>query len=775
MCGWQRGGRRMRQTRLTVYENIRPFEFRELRSACALQPRLAAALIELRSSCALEYQILGGIELRLAGALRIPHMKSSFLSLSKFGFSAQNLLSPLSPTGTMPYIIPHVRNLEDSAPRMLIGHRLLPEMHPLRRFEEQKRLVYDRDYAYMCLVGIIPPKEQGGRRPERRLPPAPLPPGSRASKFLRKLLPSDPPASGLPSPRSPGTIFRRNAAAGSPKNLVVPVTQEPSAATWNRVFGRIPPRVLKAIPESINNITMIPHSSNEDDLCLVPLGSENAIPTVRGIIEEYHEEREYEQTEQTSLKEKRTPVYLSPKLAQYTAEAIRKSNLKNHPVSSSARLPPKAHQLLGSPQPTNNNSDSTHVEHVEQTPLHTKGNPTTSLRHSASFRVASLLTPTKARKSSTSSLAQSKVVQHTSSSSHHTTFSHKHTATSSSSSPLKHSSFLSTVSSRNKMSAQPSPTKQATAGAPSNKSLSESSKSPVKSHASPKKEDFSLKRALSNAFTPRHEDVPPPLPKKDTPPPANDKPAHLRMSANIVDVRGPFDAYSGNGFAATVEDAEDEAPTNKSRETITVAFGDECSPVKQVKSGVVKMAHAAYSPFIGQKAVFEADPEIVQKIQQEFATPPMNYGLFHSPEVEKKSPKSAQKAMTPRYIAGGLLEGGLLPATTYQPPPPKISEKIKPQSETYSPSMYSVATGNDVFNVSLQSSFSGLLFFVFAPLSSTCLDLHLLVLLPYRPSYLLLLYAFLSSYLRLLLPFSLCSFLYPAASPSHSPPRKHGH
>jgi hypothetical protein len=208
MCGWQRGSRRMRQTRLTVYENIRPFEFRELRSACALQPRLAAALIELRSSCALEYQILGGIELRLAGALRIPHMKSSFLSLSKFGFSAQNLLSPLSPTGTMPYIIPHVRNLEDSAPRMLIGHRLLPEMHPLRRFEEQKRLVYDRDYAYMCLVGIIPPKEQGGRRPERRLPPAPLPPGSRASKFLRKLLPSDPPASGPPSPRSPGTIFR---------------------------------------------------------------------------------------------------------------------------------------------------------------------------------------------------------------------------------------------------------------------------------------------------------------------------------------------------------------------------------------------------------------------------------------------------------------------------------------------------------------------------------------------------------------------------------------
>ncbi|KAI4734597.1 hypothetical protein E4T50_14876 [Aureobasidium sp. EXF-12298] len=595
----------------------------------------------------------------------------------------------------MPYIIPHVRDLEDSAPRMLVGHRLLPEMHPLRRFEEQKR-----DYAYMCLVGIIPPKEQGGRRPERRLPPVPLPPGSRASKVLRKLLPSGLPASGPPSPRSPRNIFRRNAAAGSPKNPVVPVTQEPSAATWNRVFGRIPPRVLKTIPESINNIKMIPHNSNEDDLCLVPLGSENAIPTVRGIIEEYHEEREYEQTEQTSLKEKRTPVYLSPKLAQYTAEAIRKSNLKNHPVSSSARLPPKAHQLLGSPRPTNNNSDSTHVEHVEQSPLHTKGNPTTSLRHSASFRVASLLTPTKARKSSTSSLAQSKVVRHTSSSSHHTTSSHKHTATYSSSSPLKHSSFLSTISSRNKMSAQPSPTKQATAGAPSNKSPSDASASPTKSYASPKKEDSSLKRALSNAFTPRRmrEDVPPPPPKKDTPPRAHDKPAHLRMSANIIDVRGPSDAYSGNGFAATVEDAEDEAPTNKSRETITVAFGDECSPVKSVKSGVVKMTHAAYSPFIGQKAVFEADPEVVQKIQQEFATPPMDYGLFHSVEVEKKSPKSAQKASTPRYIAGGLLEGGLLPATTYQPPPPKISEKIKPQSEIYSPSMYSVATGNDVFN-----------------------------------------------------------------------------
>jgi hypothetical protein len=115
----------------------------------------------------------------------------------------------------------------------------------------------------------------------------------------------------------------------------------------------------------------------------------------------------------------------------------------------------------------------------------------------------------------------------------------------------------------------------------------------------------------------------------------------------------------------------------------------------------VKMTHPPYSPFVGQKAVFEADPQNVKEIQEEFKSPPMDYALFHSPHLgKKKSPKTVQQAITPRYIAGGLLEGGLLPPTTYQPPP-QTSEKVKPKKEViYSPSMYSVATGNDVFNVS---------------------------------------------------------------------------
>jgi hypothetical protein len=651
---------------------------------------------------------------------------------------------------------------------MLIGHRLLPEMHPIRRFEEHKRLVYARDYAYMCLVGIIPAKEKGGRRPDRRLPRAPLPPGSRARKVLRKPLPPDfpapPPGAGPASPRSPRNIFRRNSAAGSPlgkpKNLVVPVTQGPSDATWKRVFGRIPPRVLNTIPESINNITMIPHASNEVGLTLVPLGSENAVPTVRGIIEDYYEEQEYEQTEQTSIREKRTPVYMSPEQAEYTAEAIRKTNMNHSTGLSIGRLPPKAKQLLGSPQPTNNNSDWSHVntvehtesveqaqtvkhvDHVDPSPLHSKGTSTNSLRHSASLKLASLLTPTKARKPITSSSAHSKVVNRTSLSLQPTTFLHKHTATPSSSfSPLKHSSTLHSTSKRNRMSAQPSPTKQAAAGALSNESNSESSKSPVKSTASPKKEDFSLKRALSNVLAPKREEVPPPLPKKDTPPPATDM---LRMSANIVDVGGPSDAYSGHGFSAATEE---KAASVKSRETITVAFGDECSPVKEVKSGIVKMTHPPYSPFVGQKAVFEADPQNVKEIQEEFKSPPMDYALFHSPHLgKKKSPKSVQQAITPRYIAGGLLEGGLLPPTTYQPPP-QTSDKVKPKKEVvYSPSMYSVATGNDVFNVSFI-----LLLFCFLPSLALRLGLHLPVFCafasstPSSPLRLCLFYTFTSS------------------------------
>ena len=59
-------------------------ELSKLRLAGALiELRLAGALIELRSVCALELQLLGGPELRLTGALRILHLKSSCLSLSR--------------------------------------------------------------------------------------------------------------------------------------------------------------------------------------------------------------------------------------------------------------------------------------------------------------------------------------------------------------------------------------------------------------------------------------------------------------------------------------------------------------------------------------------------------------------------------------------------------------------------------------------------------------------------------------------------------------------
>ncbi|CAD0086219.1 unnamed protein product [Aureobasidium vineae] len=563
----------------------------------------------------------------------------------------------------MPYNIPHVRDLNPRPPRMLIGIRVLKEDNPLRRWEEEKRLTWARDYAYMRLVGMISDSEPSRGRPARRLPRAPLPPGTRARKVLRKPLPLE-----LPAPPAPPTAPGPSTPRPQRHQPIIPATTEPFDATWKRVFGRIPPRVLASIPEDTNKISMAPRTTTDDDLCLVPPGSENAIPTVRGIIEEYYEEQEYEQT---SVKEKRTPVYLSPKEAQFTAMAIRRSNV-NRPLDVSAvRLPPKAKQLLGSPQPVNNNSDWHHSKSVEQSPLHSKSNSVNSLRHSASSRLSSLLTPTKARKSSTSSLAHNKVVKHASSSSHHTAISHsRKTTTSSSSSPSN--TLIPVLLSAHTTTCPLNlpPPRQAAAGALSNKSPSESSVSPTKSTASPKKEDFCLKRALSNLT---------PSVCKDTPPPTTDK----KVSFNIIDVNERSDAYSGNGFAAAIDD--EDKPNNKSREIITVAFGDdECSPIRAVKSGVVKMTHQPYSPFVGQKAVFEADPKLVKEIDEEF-----------HPQLEKHSPKSAEKAKTPRYIAGGLLEGGLLPATTYQPP--KVGEKSKAKTEIYSPSLYSVANGHDVF------------------------------------------------------------------------------
>ncbi|KAG9637850.1 hypothetical protein KCU95_g13982, partial [Aureobasidium melanogenum] len=610
----------------------------------------------------------------------------------------------------MPYIIPHVNDLNPRPPRMLIGHRVLPETNPLRRFEEHKRETWARDYSYMCLVGFIPAKEASEGRPDRCLPPAPLPPGSRARKLLGKPLPLELPAppsppGPAPSPRPPEHVLRRNLIAASPlgrsKKPVVPVTTESGDAPWKRVFGRIPPRVLATIPENINNITMAPRPATDEDLCLVPQGSENAVPTVRGIIEEYYEDKEYQQSnvqeKETPLKEKRTPVYLSPEQAQYTAEAIRRSNVNSTVRPTAVRLPPKAKQVLGSPQLINNNSEWHLSNSVQQSPLHSKGNSVNSLRHGASSKVASLLTPTKARKPSTSSLAHSKVVKRTSLSSYHTIISHPHTHknTDLSFSPIKHSSILSSIS----MSAHASPTKQAVAGASSDKGSAKSPVSPNKPTTSPKKEVSAIKRTMSTLLTPKRarEDVPPPPPKKDTPPPVTDKPIHLKMSSNIIDVGRPSDAYSGNGFAATAESTDDEKQLIKSRETITVAFGDDCSPVKEVKSGVVKMTHQPYSPFVGQKATFEADPKLVKEIDEEFQSPPMDSTLFHSPQLGKKvSPKSAEKTKTPRYIAGGLLEGGLLPATTYQPPP-EIGEQVRPKTEIYSPSIYSVTNGHDVF------------------------------------------------------------------------------
>ncbi|KAK6008206.1 hypothetical protein QM012_000109 [Aureobasidium pullulans] len=612
----------------------------------------------------------------------------------------------------MSYIIPHVNDLNPRPPRMLVGHRVLPETTPLRRFEEHKRIVWARDYAYLCLVGIIPAKEPSKGRPDRRLPRAPLPPGSRARKLLRKPLPLELPAppsppGPSPSPRPPKHVLRRNPHAasllGRSKKPVVPVTTELSDATWKRVFGRIPPRVLASIPEDINNVTMAPRTTTDDDLRLVPQGSENAVPTVRGIIEEYYEDKEYEQTSverETPLKEKRTPVYLSPEQAQYTAEAIRRSKVNSAGRPSAVRLPPKAKQVLDSPQPIDNNSEWHNSNNVQQSPLHKKCNSVNSLRHSASSKVASLLTPTKARNPSTSSLARNKVVKHTSSSSHHTNLSHTHqNIKPSSSSPLKHSSFLSSIGARNSMSAQGSPIKQAAAGASSDKGSAKSPVSPNKPAASPKKEGSSLKRAMSTLITPKRatEDVPPPPPKKDTPPPVNEKTTDPKTFSNIIDVGRPSDAYSGNGFAAAVDD---EAKSTKSRETITVTFGDGRSPIKEVKSGVVKMTHQPYSPFVGQKATFEADPKLVKEIDEEFQSPPLSNSLFHSPKVDKKvSPKSAEKAKTPRYVADGLLEGGLLPPTAYQPPP-ESGEQVKSKAEIYSPSMYSVTNGYDVFRES---------------------------------------------------------------------------
>ncbi|KAI5249370.1 hypothetical protein E4T43_00933 [Aureobasidium subglaciale] len=611
--------------------------------------------------------------------------------------------------------IPNVRDLNAQPPPLSAAIRRLRTNHPARRQAELKRKTYSRDHALLCLVGIIPAKSASSRRPDRQLPRAPLPPfrpRSRARVFPLPLPtpPLTPPASfrsTMPAASGPSLprltappILRAAPTAVTPsgrvKKAVVSVTTDRvgDRVLQRRLLKHKPARVLSVVnEESINHIKMARSNDTDNDLCLVPPGSENAVPTVRGIIEEYYEEKEHEQS---GGNDKRTPVYLSPKLAHSKLKTVHKTNADPIVDSSVVRVPPKAQQLLGSPQ--HNNSDWRRFGRVDRSPLHSKSASVNKSRHTTSSKVVSLLTPSKLRKISTSALPHSQI--HTSSSSQHTSISR---AQNEFTSPLKHSTTLYPTTTRSNMSAQSPPDKQTVAGASPSKSPVKPIPSPAHSGASlprsvvsPKKEDFSLKRAFST-LTPKRlrQDRPPTPPRKDTPPPQGESSAELRPSANITDVGRAFDAYSGNAFASA---PEDDKASIKSTGTITIAIGDECGPVQEVKAGVLRFTHQPHSMFKGQQAVFDADPEIVRQIDEEFQSPPLPASLFRTPRSDKGAFESADKSVankTPRYIEGGLLEGGLLPATTYQPP----SSREEKTQAIYSPSLYSVQDGHDVFRV----------------------------------------------------------------------------
>ncbi|THY09757.1 hypothetical protein D6D02_06686 [Aureobasidium pullulans] len=605
----------------------------------------------------------------------------------------------------MPYII-QAGDLEPHPPRLPSSILRLPKTHPVRRFEEHK--------------GLVPPKEACRSRPDRRLPPAPLPLEHPPAVCARQLSPPPLSPSAPPPPGPPAQPSAVSSALGPlPPSLDIPelrpaplviipsgravkrvvkVTAEPSDTAWKRVFGDKPRRVLAAIPETRNNIPMARPTPTGNDLCLVPAGSENAVPTTRGIIEEYQEEKDYEKT---GNDDERTPVYLSPKPAGSAVKTARVSNANNPTDDSSVpRVPPKAKQLLGSPT---HNSDwyfGRNGQSPHHSQSHPPGNSVNSLRHSASSKVVNFLTPTKNKKSSTCST-------------HPHADMVKNPAPAGmrpnqvqGPSPLKQSFGHSPISARN-MPAQFSPEKQAVAGAspirnPRKSDVStgmSNAFSPHKSIASPKKSivspkgDFSIKRALSNALTPKHKrDKGPPVPEKDTPPDS-------RLSANITDFNcRPSDAYSGNAFAAAIDD-DNEEPRNESpqsSETILVCMSDECSPIKVVPSGVARLHHKPHSIFKGEAGIMEVEPELFRQIEEEFQTPPIPTNLIYSPATDRgtweSNKSSTEEDDAPDYSMEGLLPGGLLPATTYQPP--EIEEKRKAKPCIYSPSIYS---NNDVF------------------------------------------------------------------------------
>jgi hypothetical protein len=447
--------------------------------------------------------------------------------------------------------------------------------------------------------------------------------------------------------------------------------------------------------------TMAPPDTIMDDMCLVPPGSENAVPTVRGIIEEYYEEKEFDVA---GWSDERTPVY-----------SAKPTGTSKTATSTALRLPPKAKQLLGSPKLSTN---LRLFNKLEPSPLHSKRQSVSSIRRSASSRISGLITPSKSGKAPSASLSLFDNAAHGPAFSQPTTLLSAHHVQTPS--PLKSSSILSSTHTHDTMSSQKqSPDKQAAPGAalgdsPFKKTANRvsSQKSPTKSSTSPKKGDFSLKRAMSNALTPklkRTERGPTP-PEKDTPP-------DLRLSANITDVASrPFDAYSGHAFATVgARDEHDAQETAKINNKITVAIRDMSSPIQHVKSHIVDVVHGPFSMYKGQEATFETDAENLRKIQEEFNSPPLPTSMIYTPRAEfaaevKQDDFDENKV---DYDTTGLLPGGRLPATVYQPAPQgQIKKELK--RVVYSPSVYTPTNGTDIFGVSLWSFFFFFFFLVFA-------------------------------------------------------------
>lgn len=484
---------------------------------------------------------------------------------------------------------------------------------------------------------------------------------------------------------------------------------------------------------------MIPHARSFSEPVLVPPGTENAEPTVRGLVEEHAEAR---QRQKTGDNNQVRQVIIKHKMSGIKTTQDVKAMDSGDEFDSP--MPPKARKVLGSPNQPEKRVESSEKQESSSQPQVSFD----ALKQRVSSRIAGLRTPNKVSTTSSSSLVHGTNTGRTSPLAHHTLIfkpqnNHKSSAgfklpsnfdpetqpepTHPGMSPVKSSDFKTTPS---KSLISPTKYNQTTRnGKDKNKQPS-----PLKrtlSALTPKSRQQSFDKAL------------PPTPRKNTPPEfkpsatINDLASHTAtmpalcyqnsISSQSKTEKSCTDASrAGNRHELLTTDERTSKLLRHASEAAVAATQNKThnkakEPMKQssrttvsvngiyIKNASTGVARVVDEPLLRnqpqQAQVFTADADLAAEIEEDFKTPPLPTSAFYSPRLRFGSGTGYGYLHTgvvtpandniPPHDTTGLLNGKYLPAVAYKPTLPEQDGS----QLAYTPSVYTITNGADVFSV----------------------------------------------------------------------------